>query len=54
MQLAAWTRTRSRMPTAGAPLVFGAVKVAGYAEYEAAAFMLADVVLLGLIARLGR
>ena len=34
--------------------VFGAVKVAGYAEYEAATFMVADVVLIGLISRLGR
>jgi hypothetical protein len=34
--------------------VFGAVKVVGYAESEAATFMLADLVLIGLIARLGR
>jgi hypothetical protein len=34
--------------------VFGAVKVIGYAEPEAATFMAADVVLLALIARLGR
>jgi hypothetical protein len=34
--------------------VFGAVKVLGYDEPEAATFMAADVVLIGLIARLGR
>jgi hypothetical protein len=34
--------------------VFGAVKVLGYDEPEAATFMVADAVLIGLIARLGR
>ena len=34
--------------------VFGAVKVLGYDEPEAATFMAADVVLIALIARLGR
>ena len=34
--------------------VFGAVKLLGYAEPEAATFMAADVVLLALISRLGR
>ena len=34
--------------------VFGAVKVVGYDEAEAATFMAADVALIALIARLGR
>lgn len=34
--------------------VFGAVKVVGYDEAEAATFMVADVVLIALVARLGR
>jgi hypothetical protein len=34
--------------------VFGAVKVLGYDETEAATFMAADVVIAALIARLGR
>lgn len=38
----------------GVHFVFGAVKVIGYAETEAATFMVADVVLIGLIASLGR
>ncbi len=35
-------------------LLFGAVKVVGYDEAEAATFMVADVVLIALVARLGR